>query len=128
MAPSSLAAHCRIRVIQNTRGKLQKPWILREVTERDHGIDLYIEIVGNDEAVTGKMAGLQVKAVDQIKFKNGKATRQRQDGDRGDDPANGRAALRTELPGAALPGRDLTADPRHGPRAARGSESGDLGR
>ena len=82
--------------------KLPKPWIHREVTERDYGIDLYVEIVDNNEGVTGKMAGLQVKAVDQIEFKNGKATRQRQEGDRGDGPATGRAALAPSCRRAAL--------------------------
>lgn len=32
-----------------------KDWIVREVTERDYGIDAYIELVGKNDEVTGQL-------------------------------------------------------------------------
>lgn len=43
-------------------------WIVRELTERDYGIDLYIEIVREDGRVTGNLVALQVKSTNKIKF------------------------------------------------------------
>lgn len=41
---------------------LPKDWIIREVTERDYGVDLYVELVGASGNVTGDMVALQVKS------------------------------------------------------------------
>lgn len=49
---------------------LPQEWIIREITERDYGIDLYIEIVGKDRKVTGKMVALQMKGTRSLKFNN----------------------------------------------------------
>ena len=43
-------------------------WIIRQVTERDYGIDLYLEIIEDDQLVTGKMVLLQVKSEPSIVF------------------------------------------------------------
>lgn len=52
---------------------LPDEWIVRELTERDYGVDLYIEIVGKDKKVTGNLVALQVKSSKSIKFnKKGK--------------------------------------------------------
>lgn len=32
--------------------KLPSSWIVREISERDYGIDLYVEIVGTDKKAT----------------------------------------------------------------------------
>ncbi|MGR7118219.1 DUF4365 domain-containing protein [Klebsiella aerogenes] len=47
---------------------LPKEWIIREVTERDYGIDLYVEIVNDNGLVTGDLVALQVKSTEQIQF------------------------------------------------------------
>ena len=47
---------------------LPKKWIVREVTERDYGVDLYVELVNNDGSVTGDMVALQIKSTQTIKF------------------------------------------------------------
>ncbi|HCG9621000.1 TPA: DUF4365 domain-containing protein [Vibrio parahaemolyticus] len=43
-------------------------WIVRELTERDYGIDLIIERVEGNESVTGKLAAIQLKSIQEIKF------------------------------------------------------------
>lgn len=47
---------------------LPKEWIVREMTERDYGIDLYVEIVGKDRKVTGQLVAIQVKGKSKINF------------------------------------------------------------
>ena len=48
--------------------QLPKEWIVREVTERDYGIDLYIEIVGKDKKVTGDLIAIQLKGKEKLNF------------------------------------------------------------
>lgn len=48
-------------------------WILREVTERDYGIDAYIELVSQNNQITGDLTSAQLKGVDSIKWKQGSA-------------------------------------------------------
>lgn len=48
-----------------------KEWIIREITERDYGIDLYLEIIGTDGFLTGKLVALQVKSTQKkVKFRS----------------------------------------------------------
>lgn len=47
---------------------LPPEWIVREMTERDYGIDLYIEIVGEDRRVTGDLIAIQVKGKREVQF------------------------------------------------------------
>lgn len=49
---------------------LPSTWILREVTERDYGIDAYLELVTNDGFVTGDLVSLQLKGVGRIEWKD----------------------------------------------------------
>ena len=42
-------------------------WILREITERDYGIDCYIEIVNNQNELTGDLISVQLKGSSKIK-------------------------------------------------------------
>ena len=49
---------------------LPDEWIIRELTERDYGVDLYIELVGKDGKVTGDLVALQVKSTKSIQFNN----------------------------------------------------------
>lgn len=37
-------------------------WIIRDVTERDYGIDCYIELVNNKNQITGELISVQLKA------------------------------------------------------------------
>jgi hypothetical protein len=48
--------------------QLPKEWIVREMTERDYGIDLYIEIIKEDKKVTGELIAIQVKGKENIEF------------------------------------------------------------
>ena len=45
-------------------------WIIREVTERDYGIDSYIEIVEENGDVTGNLCSIQLKSTQTINWKN----------------------------------------------------------
>jgi hypothetical protein len=44
------------------RQSLPSEWIVREVTERDYGIDCYVEIVWRNNEVTGDLCLLQLKS------------------------------------------------------------------
>lgn len=46
---------------------LPNEWIIREMTERDYGIDLYIEIV-TDNRITGDLLAIQIKGKNKVKF------------------------------------------------------------
>jgi len=43
-------------------------WIVREVTERDYGIDCYIELVSNDNRLTGDLVLIQLKSRQSINW------------------------------------------------------------
>ena len=45
-----------------------KEWIVREVSERDYGIDAYIELVSNGGQVTGQLMSVQLKGMQEIKW------------------------------------------------------------
>lgn len=49
---------------------LPDEWIIREMNERDYGIDLYVEIVGKNNKITGNLAAIQIKGKKEIKFEN----------------------------------------------------------
>src|SRR5690348_9937170 len=42
--------------------KLPKNWIIRQVTERDYGIDCYLELVSDNNELTGELALIQLKS------------------------------------------------------------------
>jgi hypothetical protein len=46
--------------------QLPKEWIIREMTERDYGIDLYVELIKEDKKVTGDLIAIQVKGKEKI--------------------------------------------------------------
>ena len=46
-----------------------KEWILREITERDYGIDCYIEMCSTDGEITGDLISIQLKGVNKIPWK-----------------------------------------------------------
>jgi Domain of unknown function (DUF4365) len=46
--------------------KIPHSWILRDVTERDYGIDCYLELTNNQDELTGELALLQVKSLQSI--------------------------------------------------------------
>lgn len=51
--------------------QLPNQWIVREMTERDYGIDLYVEIIKEDNLVTGDLIAIQVKGKQKIDFNQG---------------------------------------------------------
>ncbi|WP_191229224.1 DUF4365 domain-containing protein [Aurantiacibacter xanthus] len=53
-----------------------KDWIVREVTERDYGIDAYIELVDKNDEVTGQLMSAQLKGVGSITWKKGNGGQQ----------------------------------------------------
>ncbi|MCC0809464.1 DUF4365 domain-containing protein [Methylobacterium sp. W2] len=46
-------------------------WIVREVSERDYGVDCYVEIATKDGHITGELISVQLKGVKQIKWNEG---------------------------------------------------------
>lgn len=44
-------------------------WMIRDVTERDYGIDCYIELVNADKRLTGEIAFVQMKTTDKIDWR-----------------------------------------------------------
>jgi hypothetical protein len=42
--------------------KIPDSWIIRDVTERDYGIDCYLELVNEDNELTGELALIQLKS------------------------------------------------------------------
>lgn len=43
-------------------------WIIRDLSERDYGIDVLIEYVTDDNEVTGKLAAIQLKSTAELSF------------------------------------------------------------
>lgn len=48
--------------------KVPDNWIIREVTERDYGIDCYLELVDDDDSLTGDLVLIQLKSRAEIKW------------------------------------------------------------
>lgn len=48
--------------------KVPDNWIIREVTERDYGIDCYIELVSDDNKLTGDLVLIQLKSRQRINW------------------------------------------------------------
>lgn len=46
--------------------KIPNSWIVREVTERDYGIDCYLELVNDENELTGHLASIQLKSRQKI--------------------------------------------------------------
>ena len=42
--------------------KIRDNWIIREVTERDYGIDCYLELVTDENELSGELALIQLKS------------------------------------------------------------------
>jgi Domain of unknown function (DUF4365) len=43
--------------------RVPKEWIIRQVTERDYGVDCYIELPNTKGEVTGELLSVQLKGV-----------------------------------------------------------------
>ncbi|SFN44752.1 protein of unknown function [Formivibrio citricus] len=56
------------------RQVLPREWVIRELSERDYGIDAYVEIVGGKQVLSGDMTALQLKGKKVVKFVEGRAT------------------------------------------------------
>lgn len=48
-------------------------WIIREVSERDYGIDSYIEIVNSNGNLMGDLVSIQLKSIQKIKWNKAKS-------------------------------------------------------
>lgn len=61
--PKRSETHIQERISKETlTSVLPDKWIPREVTERDYGIDLLIEIVHEDESLRGEVVSIQLKS------------------------------------------------------------------
>ncbi len=62
------------KILQNS---VPSEWLLRGVTERDYGIDCYLEMVGRDGSVRGDLISIQLKGAESLDWKqNNKQNRQ----------------------------------------------------
>jgi hypothetical protein len=62
------------KILQNS---VPSEWLLREVTERDYGVDCYLEMVGRDGSVRGDLISIQLKGTESLDWKqNDKQNRQ----------------------------------------------------
>ncbi|WP_186271644.1 DUF4365 domain-containing protein [Burkholderia gladioli] len=50
------------------RQSLPSHWVIREVGERDYGLDVYVEIVGEDQLLRGDLVAIQLKSQAEVKF------------------------------------------------------------
>lgn len=50
------------------RQSLPSHWVIREVGERDYGLDVYVEIVGADKRLRGDLVAIQLKSQTEVKF------------------------------------------------------------
>jgi hypothetical protein len=55
------------KILQNS---VPSEWIVRGVSERDYGVDCYIEMVGNDGSVTGDLLSVQLKGTELLDWKH----------------------------------------------------------
>ena len=60
------------KILEN---KIPSDWIIRYVTERDYGVDCYIELVDEQKRLTGEIAFVQMKATDKIDWRHDKGFR-----------------------------------------------------
>ena len=44
-------------------------WIIRDVTEKDYGIDCYIELVDAESRLTGEIGFVQMKTTDKVDWR-----------------------------------------------------------
>ncbi|NWA32017.1 DUF4365 domain-containing protein [Pseudomonas sp. C6002] len=58
-----------LTIIKDT---LPESWVVREISERDYGVDLYVEIVEDDGLLRGDMIAIQLKSTKELKFKDGR--------------------------------------------------------
>lgn len=49
--------------------KIPDNWIIRDVTERDYGIDCYLELVNDNNELSGELALVQLKSREKIEWK-----------------------------------------------------------
>ncbi len=62
------------KILQNP---VPSEWLLRGVTERDYGVDCYLEMVGRDGSVRGDLISIQLKGTESLNWKqNEKQKRQ----------------------------------------------------
>lgn len=52
------------------QSKIPDNWIIRETTERDYGIDCYLELVNEEDQLTGELVSIQLKSRQSIDWTN----------------------------------------------------------
>ncbi|MCK5451575.1 MAG: DUF4365 domain-containing protein, partial [Candidatus Omnitrophica bacterium] len=57
--------------------KVSNKWIIRNVSERDYGIDAYVEMINNKSEITGDICFIQLKDTRNITWKNNNARQNR---------------------------------------------------
>lgn len=63
------------KILQNSVPSL---WMVRDVSERDYGIDCYIELVSNENTVTGDLLLAQLKGTENLAWKHSKTKARRE--------------------------------------------------
>ena len=63
------------KILQNSVPSL---WMVRDISERDYGIDCYIELVSNKNTVTGDLLSAQLKGTENIAWKHSKTKARRE--------------------------------------------------
>lgn len=52
------------------KSQLPREWVVRELNERDYGVDLYVEIVTESNRLSGDLVAIQLKGTKNVTFKN----------------------------------------------------------
>jgi hypothetical protein len=63
------------KILQNS---VPSEWLLRGVTERDYGVDCYLEMVGCDGSVRGDLISIQLKGTECLEWKQNKKKKRRE--------------------------------------------------
>ena len=66
-APEHVSESSSLKIVRNSLPAL---WVVRDISERDYGIDLYVEMVHHDAKLRGNMLALQVKSKKKVVFSN----------------------------------------------------------
>jgi len=63
------------KILQNS---VPSEWLVRRVSERDYGIDCYLEMVGSDGSVKGDLLSIQLKGTESLKWKGNDKKKRRE--------------------------------------------------
>ena len=63
------------KILQNS---VPSEWMVRGVSERDYGVDCYIEMVGRDGSVRGDLLSIQLKGTESLNWKHNDKQKRRE--------------------------------------------------